>query len=220
MKNFFVNALPDAPIQNIIFDLGGVIMKLDMGLTVTAFNKLGVKDIVLTHNTTELKALFQEYEVGKISSSDFRKKVCANSEINLTDEQFDEAWNAMLVEIPEERIDFLANMGAHFRTFILSNTNEIHLKHVNEYLEESFGIEDFSALFEDQYYSHLLKMRKPDVKIFAAVCTESDLNPEETLFIDDVEANVKAACEAGMFGLHLVAPVTIEEVLTQLIEKD
>ena len=123
----------------------------------------------------------------------------------------------MLVEIPEERIDFLANMGAHFRTFLLSNTNEIHLNHVNQYLKESFGIDDFSALFEDEYYSHQLKMRKPDVKIFAAVCTESDLIPEETLFIDDVEANVKAACEAGMYGVHLVAPATIEEVLAELL---
>jgi putative hydrolase of the HAD superfamily len=217
MKNFFVNSLPDAPIQNVIFDLGGVIMHLDMNRTVEAFNKLGIKDIVLTHNTTELKAIFQEYEIGKISSSEFRQRVCASSNISLTPEQFDAAWNEMLVEIPEERIDFLANMGAHFRTFLLSNTNEIHLNHVNQYLKESFGIDDFSALFEDEYYSHQLKMRKPDVKIFAAVCTESDLIPEETLFIDDVEANVKAACEAGMYGVHLVAPATIEEVLAELL---
>jgi putative hydrolase of the HAD superfamily len=220
MEKFFVNQLPDLPFENIIFDLGGVIMHLDLDKTTEAFRRLGLHELSLTTDTVTVQKIYKDYEKGSISSAEFRKGIKASYASPISDEEFDEAWSAMLVEIPEDRIDFLANLGSRYRTFLLSNTNEIHLNHLNQYLNESFGIEDFSALFEADYYSHQLKMRKPDMEIFSTVCEQSDIEPSLTVFIDDVEANVRAACAAGMIGIHLVAPATIEEVLDSLITEN
>jgi glucose-1-phosphatase len=219
MEKFFVNRLPDILFENIIFDLGGVIMNLDLNKTTEAFHRLGLHEMSLTTDTVSVHKIYKDYEKGAISSDEFRNAIKASYASLISDEEFDEAWSAMLVDIPEDRIDFLANLGSRYRTFLLSNTNEIHLNHLNEYLSENFGIEDFSALFEADYYSHQLKMRKPDMEIFHAVCEQSDIEPSQTVFIDDVEANVRAACAAGMIGIHLVAPTTIEEILDSLVSE-
>jgi putative hydrolase of the HAD superfamily len=217
MENFLVNKLPSIDYQNVIFDLGGVIMKLDIARTVAIFNKMGISDLHLTVETTQLKSLYMDFEKGLISDSDFRKHIMEQSGVQITQQQFDMAWNAMLVEIPEDRIDLLVMLGTRYRTFMLSNTNAIHERYFTHYLEDKFDLPGFDALFEEQFLSHNLHMRKPDIEIFEEVCRQADLKPSETIFIDDVEANVKAAAQAGLWGIHLQAPCTIEDLFADTI---
>ena len=109
----------------------------------------------------------------------------------------------MLGYIPQERIDFLQKLNKEKRIFLLSNTNEIHLKEVNKRIKSGNGISDFPSLFEKAYFSNLMGMRKPNTEIFDFVVSENKLIKSETLFIDDTLQHIEGAKRAGL-NIHLL----------------
>ncbi|MFD2513514.1 HAD family hydrolase [Pontibacter locisalis] len=200
------------PIKNIIFDLGGVIINIDYQKSIKELQKLCKDDCQIEFSQKEQSHLFDLYETGNSSSEEFRNNLRESYKMpNASDEEIDEAWNAMLLDIPKERIDLLLELGKKYRIFLLSNTNAIHLKRFNEIVEHSFTIPSLDSLFEGAYYSHLVGKRKPDAEIFKLILNQHSLNKEETLFIDDSIQHVKSADELGLKTLHLQPPLTINK---------
>lgn len=191
-----------ANIKNIIFDLGGVILNIDPVLTLKRFETLGVKDTMALHKQLNTLGIFDNYETNTINSPEFRDAIRRVTDISLTDWQIDEAWNAMLLDIPEHRISLLNKLKAHYRTFLLSNTNDIHLNYYTRMLQAQHDI-NLNALFEKAYYSHLIGKRKPDKAAWNIVLQENNIAPGETLFIDDRLENIEAARELGLIVFHL-----------------
>ena len=111
----------------------------------------------------------------------------------LTDAQIDHAWNSLLVGVPKGNHELLLSLKSKYRTFLLSNINPIHYNHIMNYLKNDFGFEGNDHLFEKVYYSHLIGKRKPNAEIFEQVLTENNLDPAETLFIDDSPQHI-ATC--------------------------
>ena len=190
-------------IRNIIFDLGGVVLNIDPMRTVKAFEDLGVHDMAALYNFPKQVPLFDALEVGATDEAGFRSGLRQLFGLNLTDEQIDEAWNKMLLDFPPQRMKILEQVGKNYRTFLLSNTNSIHIRAFFSYLKTQFGYEDLSHLFERAYYSHLAGMRKPDPQLFARVLRENGLQAHETLFIDDALPNLDGAREVGIHAYHL-----------------
>jgi glucose-1-phosphatase len=196
---------PDA----IIFDLGGVLLKLDTQRSIDAFRKLGFTDIedhlnrIINKNTGEGNpGLFQLYETGEITNAEFRKGLCKYAGRKISDADIDNAWSAMLLGIPPGNIRLLEALGRSYRLFLLSNTNDLHIARLMN--NAHFG-NDFStliSLFDRVYYSHEVKMRKPHTEIYLHVIEDAGLNPGSTLFIDDSKYNVEGAMAAGLLGLH------------------
>jgi putative hydrolase of the HAD superfamily len=185
-------------IRNIIFDLGGVIVNIDPVVTFKAFSALSQKPLEeiteIYHNT----AFFRHYESGKISDHDFRNGIRNVLKINSSDDEIDAAWNALLMEIPAGKMEMLRRTRKKFRTFLLSNTNNIHrVRFENVFAGFSPG-EDIHTLFEKVYYSFRMDMRKPEPGIFLSVLSENDLEPGETLLIDDNKENIESAGSLGM----------------------
>ena len=135
----------------------------------------------------------------------------------------------MLLDLPRQRLELLKTLGRKYRLFLLSNTNEIHFKHFLEIVKrtcdmnnpltsplppskgESFIKGDgLSAYFEKEYYSHLIGMRKPDIRIFEFVLQQNNLKPQETLFIDDSPQHIEGAKHAGLQTYHLKEGETLE----------
>ena len=83
--------------------------------------------------------------------------------------------------------------------------------------EENFGY-TFNQLFERNFYSHEMGMRKPNPAIFEKALEETGLDPRETLFVDDLIENVEAAKAVGINGLHIEAG-TLLEALPSYLEK-
>ena len=192
-------------IKNIIFDLGGVIINLSVSATVTAFAKASGKP------TEEIAALvnsqeFMNYEKGLITDGEFRDHIRQALDWYATDSQVDQSWNAMLLDIPFERLTLLERLKTSHRIFLLSNTNEIHLKQFNQILFEQTGKKAMDDYFHQAYYSHRMKMRKPDVEIFEYVLNQHQLNPSETLFLDDNLSNLKGAAQASIQTFHVQTP--------------
>ena len=84
-------------IKNIIFDLGGVIINIDYKKTSEAFHKLGAFNFDTVYSQSKQDNLFDDYDVGKISSTIFRDTLKKRLDLTATDEEFDTAWNAMLL---------------------------------------------------------------------------------------------------------------------------
>ncbi len=197
--------------KNIIFDLGGVILNINYSLTEKAFRKLGVDNFDLLFSQAQQSHLFDNYEKGFITSTAFRNELNTYLKKNESDEIIDEAWNAILLDLPKERIELLKKVRTTHRTFLLSNTNEIHINTFNKYLQKEFLTNDLSGLFEKVYLSYEIGMRKPDAEIFEFVLRENNLKADETLFIDDSSQHIAAAAKLGLHTYLL--DVTKESIM-------
>jgi putative hydrolase of the HAD superfamily len=131
--------------------------------------------------------------------------------IDRNDSEIDAAWGAMILDIPADRIRYLEELKKNYKLYLLSNTNEIHRIKFHRDFKTDFDY-SFYDLFERNFYSHEMGMRKPNPQIYLEALREAELIPEETLFIDDMEENIEAARTTGMQVLH-IRPGTLMENL-------
>ncbi|MBK9190224.1 MAG: HAD family phosphatase [Crocinitomicaceae bacterium] len=192
------------PISAIIFDLGGVILNLDYNLTVEAFRNLGKENFDQLYAQSHQDKIFDRFETGEISAPEFRNYMRGFYEKPISDFQIDNAWNAMLLDLPKHRVTFLEKIAKQKRIFLFSNTNEIHFDAFRKKIAGDFGTPDLlESLMEKTYYSHLAGRRKPNVDAFQLVIDNHKLNPAETLFIDDSIQHIEGAKKLGIQTIHL-----------------
>jgi len=195
-------------IKNIIFDLGGVILNIDYNLTAQAFKNLGVSNFDELYSKAQQSELFDLMETGMVSNQEFRNGIRDIINLQLSDEEIDNAWNAMLLDLPFKRIELLKKLKAEgYRLFLLSNTNQIHYDAYTENLKNEHGVEGLEEFFEKTYFSHKIHKRKPLKEIFQFVLDDAELKAEETIFIDDSLQHVLGAKEAGINAFHLEGDV-------------
>jgi glucose-1-phosphatase len=199
-------------IKNIIFDYGNVIFNIDFTKVAEAWKQLGINNAAEFYGHRQQDPVFNLLERGEISVADFRNRIRELSgKPDLTDEQIDGAWNTIFLDIPKGNHELLQQVKAKYRTFLLSNINAIHYDYVHSYLQKEFGMANNDSLFEKVYYSHLVGKRKPDAEIFEQVLIENNLNPSETLFIDDSPQHLETAKQLGMQTYLMTAPDTIQQ---------
>ncbi len=189
-------------IKNIVFDLGGVIMNLNVPKTIEEFERLGITNIVNSTGHHYTDSIFYDFEIGAVSEDEFVNRLSEVSNSNISYKAIKEAWNAMILNMPKERIEMLINLKNDYKLYLLSNTNSIH----QEKFEREFKIHngyDFKDLFNKVYYSHQVGIRKPEEEIFHFVLKSSKLEAKETLFIDDSFENIKVAQKAGIQTYHI-----------------
>ncbi|WP_299989262.1 HAD family phosphatase [uncultured Pontibacter sp.] len=199
-------------IKNIIFDLGGVIINIDYFKSIRELEQYCAEGHTIEYSQRAQSHLFDLFETGNSSPEEFRQHLREAYHLNATDKQIDDAWNAMLLDIPAERIELLRELGKKYRIFLLSNTNAIHLKRFNEMVAHSFTMPSLDSLFEQAYYSHLIGQRKPDAIVFEQILEQNGLKREETLFIDDSIQHIESAQKVGLQTLFLEPPLTINQV--------
>lgn len=190
-------------IKNIIFDLGGVILNIDYNKTANAFKRIGVANFDDIYSQAKQGQVFDKLETGELTSVEFREYI---KEIvpSLESSDIDKAWNAMLLDLPAQRIVLLKKLKKKYRLFLLSNTNEIHIKAFRKIIQSSYGENIFDAIFEHQYYSSEMGMRKPNSDCFECVLEKNSLDPSETLFIDDSIQHVEGARKLKIKAYHLM----------------
>ena len=203
-----------AKIKNIIFDLGGVVLDIDENIVYQELEELGI-------NTTELaqsKEFFEimsKFDTGIYTAPTFRKKTKALLGLEkMTDQKFDSIWNAMLLDIPRERIEAIEKIKKHYKIFLMSNSNEIHYDLYVRDLQLRFGYNEFDELFNKSYFSFAEHLEKPDPRFFELILDHEHLLPEETLFIDDTAENIKVAKSLGINTYH----ISREELVRNLFE--
>jgi len=189
--------------KNIIFDFGGVIIRIDYNRIPKAFREFGLADFESIYSKFHQSPLFDEFEKGIISVRQFRERIREVAGVPLTDNQIDHAWNAILIDIPKKNLEVLMRLKKNYRTFLLSNTNELHEKGFMEIIKRDYGKNILDEAFEKVYLSHRIQMRKPDVEIFEKVLRENNLVAGETLFVDDSIQHIEGARKAGLQTLFV-----------------
>ncbi|KAF9961977.1 hypothetical protein BGZ70_008157 [Mortierella alpina] len=188
-------------IKNIIFDLGNVLLRLDQSASAEAFKALGATNFpTLSQHASSVTIV--AYETGKISAEEFRATVRSSIGLpeTVTDEQFDQAWNAMLLDFPKDRLELMRTLQKDFgyKVFLLSNTNAIHIEHVDKVCLKDYEEKSLHPFFHKVFYSHEIGHRKPSQEAFAHILQEQSLTAGETLFLDDMLENVEAAKACGL----------------------
>jgi putative hydrolase of the HAD superfamily len=198
-------------IKHIIFDLGGVILNIDYPLTSQAFKQLGVNNFDELYSQKEQIQLFDDLETGKIDNTTFFDRFNELLNTSLSHQQIEAAWNAMLLDWPIRRLQILQQLQNHYDLFLLSNTNSIHEAAFTKSLEQSHGIPNIGLYFDCAYFSHRLGLRKPDHRSFEYILQRHQLNPSQTLFIDDSIQHIEAANSIGIQTIYMEKGMTIEK---------
>jgi len=198
-------------IENIIFDLGGVIIDIDTQRTIEKLEGMNKSGKPLVSRIENAEFLYQ-FEKGEISNQEFFQSINNLLENEQSHSLISEAWNSMLLGIPQKRIEKLKQLRETFRILLLSNTNSVHFLKLKDILDHTMGFNEFEQIFEATFYSHLIGKRKPDLECFYHVINEKNLIPDKTLFVDDSLVNVEAARKAGLKSVQLVPGVEITEL--------
>jgi putative hydrolase of the HAD superfamily len=184
-------------IKTIIFDFGDVFLTLDKSATDKHLKAHGISEL-----DEKLISINKSYEKGLISSEEFIQYYTQRFK-GLSEEDFKTAWNSILIEFPNDRLEFLKQLKAtgSYQLILLSNTNELHINWVKEHIKI---FEEFRSCFDQFYLSHEIHLRKPNADIFNFVLKENNLNPKETLFVDDTLEHTLSAKKLGIQTWHLI----------------
>ena len=209
-----------AKIKNIIFDLGGVILDIDETIVYKELEKLGINTSELAHSK-EFIEIMSKFDTGIYTAPTFRKKMKALiGQGKMTDKRFDAIWDAMLLDIPRERIEAIEKIKKHYKIFLMSNTNVIHYDLYVRDLQLRFGYNEFDELFNKSYFSFAEHLEKPDPRFFELILDHEGLLPEETLFIDDTEKNIKVAQTLGIRTYHIRRDELVRNLFENGVLKD
>ena len=192
-----------AKIKNIIFDLGGVVLDIDESIVYKELEKMGISTSELAQSK-EFIDIMSKFDTGIYTAPTFRKKTKALlGQEKMTDQRFDAIWNAMLLDIPRERIEAIEKVKKHYKIFLMSNSNVIHYDLYVRDLQLRFGYHEFDELFNKSYFSFAEHLEKPDPRFFELILDHEGLLPAETLFIDDTAANIEVAKSLGIKTYHI-----------------
>lgn len=198
-------------INTIIFDFGDIFINLDKEATIK-----GLKELGLSEWNEDLNQLNLQFEKGEVSEENFLIGIQRHIPTASIDE-ISSAWNAILLDFPLYRLEFLQKLSKKYRLFLLSNTDAIHI----ETFEQETGISfysDFYQCFEKVYFSFEMGMRKPDAEIFNYLIQKHDLSVKKTLFVDDKKENTDTALSLGFHIWNL--QVGQEDVVQLFSKKD
>lgn len=184
--------------DTIVFDLGGVIINLNVPRCVANFKRLMPEEYIRTvlgiddegegvvAVSAATKQLMHDFEYGNISTDTFLKTLQEYCHPGTTVEQVRAAWMSMLDELPQERLDYIRSLRERgFQTILLSNSNELHWNPIWEQYQ-------LGNYFDAVFASQNLHMAKPNKEIFDHVVREAKVDSAKTIYVDDLEKNRKA----------------------------
>lgn len=190
-------------IKNLLFDLGGVIMDIEKQRCVDAFVRLGLPDTDAFFGEYGQTGPFGMLEEGLISIDEFHAQVRALIPGNVTDEQIDSAFNKFLIGIPVERLRRLEELHSlGYKIYLLSNTNPVmwNSKIAGEFKKDGKTIDSY---FDGISVSFEAKALKPSAEIFEYTIGTLGIVPDETVFFDDSEDNLRGAERFGFHTAHV-----------------
>lgn len=195
--------------RNFVFDIGNVLLKFK------PLDYLGSKftEKEITQNLYDQIFRAKEWSMldeGTITIDEATRLFCSrNPEIEKQIKYVMEDWYSMLTPI-EDSVSVLKKLKLKgYNAYALSNYHLVAF-------EKAYEEYDFFKLFDGLVISSRIKLLKPGEEIFKHLLSKYGIKPEETIFIDDTEENVKAAEKLGIKGIHLTCPSELSKNLKSL----
>lgn len=205
-------------IKAIIFDMGGVIVDLDIEDCKRAFKEyLGYYKIDEIIDPCHQKGIYGDLEEGKLTGEGFRSIVLHDSDPGALAENVDKAMWHILTGIQPYKVDMLMRLARSYDLYLLSNNNPVCLPRAKAIFDEA-GI-PLDSLFKKCFYSFEMKALKPSEAFYKAVVDEIGLPAEQMFFIDDSQKNVDGAVAAGLPAVYYEPGTDLEALIDNVLEE-
>jgi glucose-1-phosphatase len=208
--------IDQSKVKNVILDLGGVLVDIDPELTVNALQRIVQPHLVHTLRWDEIPEVVYAMETGKWDKRKFMEHFNQVCKTDVIEEEIVDAWCAMVLEFPHQRVEMVKLLAEKYNVYLLSNTNAIHIKYFEKEFKNRYNF-SLHKLFTNVYYSSEIGLRKPEVECFNHVLNHAGIKPEETIMVDDMEINCMGAEAAGLQSLKVPDNSGLEAVFEQLI---
>lgn len=164
--------------------------------------KLGEKPYLKFRRKAASSKLFEQLDLGERMPFEARE-FFNKSGTSFGAYEFDVMFNASLGIVNGKNMTILRKLKKYHHTFLLANTNLIHMAGILVNLQNMYTYSSFDWLFEEVYLSYERGVAKPDPNAFLQIIEEHNLDPEQTLVIDSVAEHIVAAERLGLQTFHL-----------------
>ena len=205
-------------IKNIVFDLGGVILDLDRDRAVRRFEQIGLSDAEELIDPYHQKGIFLDLEEGRIDRNEFYRLLREHMRKDVPEKDIDYAWMGFVVALPEYKLDYILKLRENYKVYLLSNTNPIIMGWARTGEFSSTG-NPITHYFDKIYTSYEMGVCKPAARIFNLMMKDADMNPEETLFVDDGKSNTDMASGMGFVTYTPANGEDWREALNEILNK-
>lgn len=205
-------------IKNIIFDLCGPIITLDLELMNRRFRDYGVTAVEKPYQKMREEGLTKIYEQGLISTGDFCSEVRRILQCDLTDEEIFDCWNTVVADFPPQHAETLAKLSTRYRLFLLSNSDVVNAEYFIDYIDQRAGEGFMKNTFSGVFFSCDLRLRKPDPKIFLSLAKKTEIDLAETLFVDDCQKHTQSAASLGINVIWLKPEWDIADLFDERLD--
>lgn len=201
--------------KRVLFDLGNVLYPIDLSLTYQAFAQLSSSySAQEIQSITEQEGLWLPYEQGLEEDAEFRQRLRHRLDLQGSDADFDQAFNALLLGFHPQASALLEGIRPHFSgLYLLSNTSHIHSKVFGKKLGQAHPFDHL----EDLYLSFEIKEIKPQAAVYQYVCAAMQVAPEEVLFFDDNAQNIAGAQAQGLQAIFIHTPSEALKIIQQTL---
>ena len=205
-------------IKNIIFDFGNVLFDLDLSATRRKMKSLLGDKFDAVYDKIRQYKLFELYETGGISTEEFLETIKTASNNQVSESELRDAWNSIFIEFPMHRLEMLQGLRQEYNVFLLSNINAMHEQWIAEYVLREHGIHDYeSRFFYCVYFSHLVRLRKPNAAIYEYLIADAEIKPNESVFFDDLPENIETARQLGIHSFVHSPGTEIREHVNEIL---
>ena len=201
--------MPATKLKAIIFDIGRVLVRIDVGRAMQGLASGGSLSPSELWTAIEKDPRWADWQEGRMSARDWYLHLTKRFGGNYTFEQFTEVWNRVLDPNPIQEDAFLKSLSKRYRLALLSNTDPIHVQH----LEASYS---FFVFFPIRIYSCAVGASKPNPLIYKEALRALKVKANEAVYIDDIAAYVEAAKRLGMAGIQFQSPAQLTADLKSL----
>jgi len=193
-------------IRCVISDMGKVILHFDRGIF---YEKIGgfcpySKDEVkeLTLQNFDIVISFNE---GAISPEEFYRRVISKLKAKIGYDEFYAIYSDVFF-LNSPVLDIMKRLKRRYKLILLSNTDVMHFTFIKKKFPEIL-------IFDDYILSYEVGAMKPDPRIYEEALKRTGFKPEECLFIDDMEENIKSAQKLGIKVILMEPRTDLEAVL-------
>lgn len=188
-------AVVTADVRAVLCDLGGVVIRIDPGRVHRRWADRSPLPLSAAQATYP-DPVYEAFERGDVSPGEYLAHVRARLRVRATDQELIDDFNALYLGVDDEVVAVLTALRRRgLRLLALTNTNALHQPVWSRRFAAT--LESFDAV----HCSHELRARKPEPAAFTRVLRAHGLRARQTLFVDDLPANVEAAERLGLHGI-------------------
>jgi putative hydrolase of the HAD superfamily len=203
----------------IIFDMGGVLVDLDLEDCKRAFvENLGFNEIHEILDPCHQKGVIGELEEGLISADEFRTYILERSNPGAQPHLVDESLWHILVGIEPAKVELLKKLSQNYDLYMLSNNNSICLPFAADIFEKA-GI-PLDDIFLKLFLSFEMKALKPSEEFYKRVVAQLGGVVDDMLFIDDSQKNVDGSIAAGLPAVYYKPGTDLSALLADVLDDD